>query len=78
MISDRKSFFKKQNDKFTAAISDLMDTNMEERLAKSKDKATKKLVELVAIEIKLDTLKKDIEEKRNKLIEQNALKNVSC
>lgn len=42
MISDRKSFFKKQNDKFTAAISELIDKNVEERLAKSKDKAMEK------------------------------------
>lgn len=74
MISDRKSFFKKQNDKFTTALCELMDRNVEERLAKSKDKATEKSVELVALEIKLATLKKDIEEKRNELIEQNALK----
>ena len=74
MIWDRKSFFKKQNDKFTAAISELMDTDVEERLAKLKDKATEKSIELIALEIKLATLKKDIEEKRNELIEQNTLK----
>jgi len=74
MISDRKSFFKKQNDKFTATISELIDTNVEERLAQSKDKATEKSIELVTLEIKLATLKKDIEEKRNEMTEQNALK----
>lgn len=74
MISDRKSFFKKQNDKFTTTISELIDTNVEERLAQSKDKAKEKSIELVALEIKLATLKKDIEEKRNEMTEQNVLK----
>ena len=47
-----------QNDKFTASISELIDTNVEDRLAKSKNKTTEKSIELVAcLKLKLATFR---------------------
>ncbi|MGN7479734.1 hypothetical protein ACTHOQ_18085 [Solibacillus silvestris] len=74
MLGDRKSYFKKQNEIINITISELIDLDVEERLAKSKEKVTEKSIELVALEIKLAALKKDIEEKRNELKKQMASK----
>lgn len=74
MLADRKSYFKKQNEIINITISELIDLDVEERLAKSKEKVTEKSIELVALEIKLAALKKDIEEKRNELKKQMASK----